>query len=116
MKERNAEATHDGDHKKQFHSITIEAHENQAFAHRQKIREIEKQLQIIEQTISPSDLKLLKQHSVLSNPQFWDRGEFSETEKAQYYRDVFQIDPRIVVKFLEYVTLTIKLNQYKKDM
>lgn len=112
LHDRKEEAEKDGDQKKRFHCVAIERNEKDQFGIRAKIVELQLTIENLKKGIPVDAWNLLEKFSELKDPKYWERARqngYTEIEISTYYKDVFGIEPRNVVKFLEIMKLQKKL-------
>jgi DNA-binding protein H-NS len=118
LHDRKEEAEKDGDHKKKFHCVAIERQEKDQFGVRAKINELQSNIETYKKMIPADAWALLEKFSELKDPRYWEKARqngYTEVEISTYYKDVWGIEPRNVVKFLEIMKLQHKLNELQNS-
>lgn len=119
LADRRKEAIQDGDKKKYFHTIAIEKSENAGFNQWEKVRNLERQAELIQHSFPDKDWKIFETFSEFKDPKYWDKAKehgYTDVEIAQYYRDVFGIDPKRVVAFLNLMKIKKELVELKENL
>jgi hypothetical protein len=119
LADRRKEAVQDGDKKKYFHTIAIERCENAGFNQWEKVRNLEKQADIIQHSFPEQDWKIFETFSEFKDPNYWNKAKengYTDVEIAQYYRDVFGIDPKRVVAFLNLLKIKKEIQELKTTL
>ena len=100
---RREEAERDGDRKKKFASIAYERDQKDRYNIRNRLRKLKQDYKNAKKTIPKEDFDILKNFSELKDPNYWkkakEKGEYSDQDIAFYYRDLWDISPKNVVKF-----------------
>lgn len=119
LADRRKEAIQDGDKKKLFHTLAIERSENAGFNRWEKVRDLEREAGIIQRSFPEQDWKIFETFSEFKDPKYWDKAKeqgYTDIEIAQYYRDVFGIDPKRVVAFLNLIKIRKEINELKNNL
>jgi hypothetical protein len=119
LKDRRTEAETDGDQKKKFHTIAIEASEKDLFSIRERIRELELQYKTMRSVFSDEDWQILSMFSDLNDPKYWEKARqngYSDNDIALYYKDVFGIDPKKVVKFIGLLKVKLEMDSLQNKI
>lgn len=107
LTDRQKEAVDECNTRKYFHSIAIAKNESGEYQCRERDRALSNRMDELKKHCADYWI-FFEMYSELRHPNFWQAAEkngYKATDKAQYYRDVFQIPASIVVKFLEYLKL-----------
>lgn len=118
LDDRKKEAESCGDGKKKFHVVTVGKQEKTQFNIRERLRELELQFNTAKAAISEADWKVLSSFSDLKDPNYWKKAKengYCENDIALYYKDVFGIEPKNVVKFLNLMKIKHEIDKLKTD-
>jgi hypothetical protein len=119
LNERKQEAEQDGDQKKKFHCVAVERNEKDQFGIRAKIKEVQTLLDNSKRMIPEDSWQLLQRFSELKDPRYWEKAKqngYSDIEISTYYKDVWGIEPKHVVKFLEIMKLRKQLEDLQRQL
>ena len=118
LHDRREEAIESGDQQKKYAAIAIERDERDKFSLRTKIQELELKASTMRRIFEDETWNLLEQFSDLKDDKYWkkakEKGGFSDSEIALYYRDVWGIQPKQVVKFLEIIKIRNEIRKLEK--
>ena len=114
---RKQEAICDGDQKKKFHATALEYHQRDQFNSRNRIRELQKTNDDLKGQIPEEMWSFLQKFSDLKDPKYWEKARqngYSDTDISTYYKDVWGIEPKYVVKFLQIMKNRKEIEQLEK--
>jgi hypothetical protein len=117
LQERKLEALVDGDQKKKYACLAVERDQKDQYNVRSKIQELELQFNTAGKAIPEKDRNIFKLFSDLNDEKFWERAKtegFSEQEIHLYYKDVWCIEPKVIVKYIEMMKIRQEIRRLEK--
>jgi hypothetical protein len=114
LDDRLSEAENDGDQKKKYASIAVRRHELDNYNVREQVRVLELEYNTKKKQIPEETWKILSTFSELNDPKYWinaRKNGYTDTDIALYYRDVWGLQPKETVKFLDILKIKRKMDE-----